>query len=56
MEKIFGVVIDNNLKSHNLIKANEKLSALARMSKLATPTQRKEIINPFVNAQFTFFL
>ena len=36
-------------------KANQKLSALARISKLTTPTQRKKLINSFVNAQFTYY-
>ena len=58
-EKILGIVIDNNLnfKSHmkNICeKANQKLSALARISKLTTPTQRKKLINFFINAQFTY--
>ena len=49
-EKILGIVIDNNLnfKSHMKKireKANQKLSALARISKLTTPTQKKKLIN-----------
>ena len=35
-------------------KANQKLSALVRISKLTTPTQRKNLINSFINAQFTY--
>ena len=34
-------------------KANQRLSTLARISKLTTPTQRKTI-NSFINAQFTY--
>ena len=30
-------------------KANQKLSALARISKLTTATQRKKLINFFIN-------
>ena len=46
-EKILGIVIDNNLnfKSHMkkiCNKANQNLSALARISKLTTPTPRKK--------------
>ena len=45
-EKTLEIVIDNNLnfKSHMkkiCEKANQKLSALARISKLTTPTQGK---------------
>ena len=55
-EKILGIVIDNNLnfKSHMkkiCEKANQKLSALARISKLTTSTQRKKLINSFINSQ-----
>ena len=34
-------------------KANQKLSALARILKLTIPAQRKKLINYFINAQFT---
>ena len=34
-------------------KANQNLSALASISKLTTPTQRKKLIDSFVYAQFT---
>ena len=37
-------------------KAKQKLSALARISKLKTPAQRKTLINSFINAQFTIAL
>ena len=58
-EKILGIVIDNNLyfKSHMkkiCEKANQKLSALATISKLTTPNQRKILINSFINAQFVY--
>ena len=58
-EKILEIVIDNNLnfKSHMkkiCEKANQKLSALARISKLTTSTQRKKLINSFINSQFTY--
>ena len=38
-EKILGIVIDNNQINNKKIceKANQKLSALARISKLTTP-------------------
>ena len=57
-EKILGIVIDNNLnfKSHMkkiYVKTNQKLSALAGISKLTTPTQKKKLINFFINTQFT---
>ena len=54
-EKILGILIDKNLfnfKSHMkkiCEKANQKLSALARISKLSTPTQKKKLINSFIN-------
>ena len=58
-EKILGIVIDNNLNFKSRMKkifekANQKLRALARISKLATPTQKKKLINSFINAQFTY--
>ena len=58
-EKILGIVINNNFnfKSHMkklCEKANQKLSALARISKLTTPTQKKKLIDSFINAQFTY--
>ena len=57
-ENILGILIDNNLKFKSHMKkickkANQKFSALARISKLKTPTQRKKLINSFINAQFT---
>ena len=58
-EKILGIVINNNLnfKSHMkkiYEKANEKLSALARISRWATPTLGEKLINSFINSQFTY--
>ena len=58
-EKILRILIDNNLnfKSHMkkiCEKAKQKLSALARISKLTTPTERKKLINSFINSQFTY--
>ena len=58
-EKILEIVIDNNFnfKSHMrkiCEKANQKLSALVRISKLTTSTQRKKLINSFINSQFTY--
>ena len=58
-EKILEIVIDNNLNFKSNMKkicekANQKLSALARISKLTNPTQRKKLINCFINSQFTY--
>ena len=58
-EKILGIVIDNNhnFKYHmkkTYEKANEKLSALARISRLTTPTLGKKLINSFINSQFIY--
>ena len=58
-EKILRILIDNNLnfKSHMkkiCEKAKQKLSALARISKLTTSTERKKLINSFINSQFTY--
>ena len=58
-EKILRILIDNNLnfKSHMkkiCEKAKQKLRALARISKLTTPTERKKLINSFINSQFTY--
>ena len=46
-EKILGIVINNNLNFKSYMKkicekANQKPSALARISKLRTPTQREK--------------
>ena len=58
-EKILGIVVDNNLnfKSHMkkiCEKVTQKLSELTRISKLTAPTQKKKLINSFINAQFTY--
>ena len=58
-KKILVIVIDNNLnfKSHMkkiCEKANKKLSALARISKLPTATQRKKLINSLFNTHFAY--
>ena len=58
-EKILGIVINNNLnfKSHMkkiYEKANEKLSALARISRWTPPTLGEKLINSFINSQFTY--
>ena len=54
-ETILMIVIDSNLnfKSHMkkiYEKANQKLSALSRISKLASPTQKEKLKNSFLNA------
>ena len=54
-EKNLGIVIDNNLNFKSHIKkicekVNQKRSALARVSKLTTPTHRKNLMIPFINA------
>ena len=58
-EKTLEIVIDNNLNFKSHMKkicenANQKLSALARISKLTTSTQKKKLINSFINSQFTY--
>ena len=58
-EKIFGITIDSNLnfKSHMkkiYDKVNQRLSAFARISKLTTPTQRKKLINSFMDMDVFF--
>ena len=57
-EKILGIKISNKLKfrSHfkNICKkANQKLSPLSRTSKLTTFNQRGEMVNSFINSQFS---
>ena len=54
-ERILGIVIDNNInfKSHMkkmYEKANQKISAHARIPKLTTSTQRKKLVNYFINS------
>ena len=58
-EKIFGILIDNNpnFKSHMkriCEKAKQKISALVSISKLTSCTQRKQLMNCFINAQFNY--
>ena len=58
-KKILGIVIDKNLNfKSNMEKIcenpNEKLRALARISNLTAPNQRKKIINYFIYSQFTY--
>ena len=58
-EKILGITIDNKLtfKSHlkNICKkANQKLNALARITKFTSPFQRKTLLNSFIKSQFSF--
>ena len=58
VEKILGITIDNKLtfKSHlkNICKkANQKLNALARITKFASPVQRKTLLNSFIKSQFS---
>ena len=57
-EKILGITIDNklNFKSHleNICKkANQKLNALARITKFTSPFQRKALLNSFIKFQFS---
>ena len=37
-------------------KANQKLSALAKSSKLTTPTQRKKLIKSLISSIYLLFL
>ena len=58
-EKILGITIDNKLtfKSHLKIickKANQKLNALARTTKFASPIQRQTLLNSFIKSQFSY--
>ena len=59
-EKILGIVIDNNFnfKSHiwrRYVKKLTKNSVLYReFEKLTTPTQRKKLINSFINSELTY--
>ena len=54
-EKILGITIDNKLifKSHskNICKiANQKLNALARITKFTSPFQSKTLLNSFIKS------
>ena len=58
-EKVFGILIDNNLnfKSHMKRiseKNKEKINTLVRISKLTSCTQKKKLMNYFINAQFNY--
>ena len=58
-EKILGITINNklNFKSHlkNICKkANQKLNALARITKLTSSLQRKTLLNSFIKSQFSY--
>jgi len=58
-EKILGITIDHQLKFDSHIKcickkANQKLSALSRISCYMNEKQRKLIINSFVKSQFNY--
>ena len=60
-EKILGITIDNKLtfKSHlkNICKkANQKLNALARITKFTSLFQRKTLLNSFIKSQFSYYL
>ena len=60
-EKILGIAIENNLNFKSRMKkicekADQKLSALAIISKLTTPNQRIKLINSFINTQFIYRL
>ena len=59
-EKILGITIDNKLtfKSHlkNICKkANQKLIALARITKFTSPFQRKTLLNSFIKSEFSYW-
>ena len=56
-DKILGITTDNKLtfKSHLKIickKANQKLNALARITKFTSPFQRKTLLNSFIKSNF----
>ena len=58
-EKILGITIDNKLtfKSHlkNIYKkANQKLNALARITKFTSPFQMKTLLDTFIKSQFSY--
>ena len=58
-EKILGITIDNKLtfKSHlkNICKkSNQKLNALARITKITSPFQWKTLLNSFIKSRFSF--
>ena len=56
-EEILGITIDSELTFHKHIislrsKANQKLSALARIAKYLTIDKRKILLNSFITVQF----
>jgi len=58
-EKILGITFDNKLRFDSHIKvickkANQKLSALSRISCYMHQKQRKLIINSFIKSQFNY--
>ena len=58
-ENILGITIDNKLtfKSHlkNICKkANQKLNALARITKFTSTFKRKALLNSFIKCQFSY--
>ena len=58
-EELLGITIDSELTFHKHItslcsKANQKLSALARIAKYMTIDKRKILLNSFVTAQFNY--
>ena len=58
-EKILDITVDNRLtfKGHlkNIGKeANQKLNALARITKLKSPFQRKTLLNSIIKSQLSY--
>ena len=58
-EEPLGITIDSELTFHKhcislLSKANQKLSALARIAKYLTIDKRKILLNSFITAQFNY--
>ena len=58
-EELLGITIDSELTFHKHItslcsKANQKLSALARIAKYMTIDKRKILLNSFVTAQLNY--
>ena len=58
-EELLGITIDSELTVHKHIislgsKANQKLSALARIVKYLTIDNRKILLNSFITAQFNY--
>ena len=58
-EKILGITIDNKLTFKNHLKnickkANQKLNALARITKFTLPFQRKTLLNSFIESKFSY--